>query len=221
MNLTRVGEVNWTGENEEEELEDVSSNSAESALNRNGKTRKISSVRDTGFVVPSEILYMLLYYLTLPLKIAIYLTTPDVRRKGSEHRAILSILMSFSWLAVESYVLIICLNEMAILFRINSDSFGYTVGAWAASYPALWSSVVVARNGFGDMAASNALGSNTFSNLIGLGIPWLLYTLSSGSQQPYNAIQDAGVVLFTTILTILLFLIYGMVALAGFKLTYW
>jgi Ca2+/Na+ antiporter len=36
---------------------------------------------------------------------------------------------------------------------------------------------VVARKGLGDMAISNALGSNVFSVLVGLGLPWFLYPI--------------------------------------------
>jgi Ca2+/Na+ antiporter len=54
---------------------------------------------------------------------------------------------------------------------------GLTVGAWGASMPTLWSSVVVAKRGSGDMAISNALGANVFSVLVGLGLPWFAYPL--------------------------------------------
>ena len=33
------------------------------------------------------------------------------------------------------------------------------------------------KEGFGDMAVSNAIGSNVFDFLICLGVPWLLQTL--------------------------------------------
>ena len=39
------------------------------------------------------------------------------------------------------------------------------------------SSVLVARDGFGDMAVSNAIGSNVFDIDLGLGFPFLLRIL--------------------------------------------
>ena len=36
------------------------------------------------------------------------------------------------------------------------------------------SSVLVARDGFGDMAVSNAIGSNVFDINLGLGLPFLI-----------------------------------------------
>ena len=54
--------------------------------------------------------------------------------------------------------------------------------------PSLWSSMVVARLGCGDMAVSNALGANIFSILVGLGMPWFSYALYT--QRNYDGIKD-------------------------------
>jgi Ca2+/Na+ antiporter len=53
--------------------------------------------------------------------------------------------------------------------------------------PTLWSSMVVAKKGYGDMAISNALGANVFSILVGLGLPWFLYPIYTN--KPYDGIQ--------------------------------
>jgi Ca2+/Na+ antiporter len=45
----------------------------------------------------------------------------------------------------------------------------------------MMSSIIVAKQGRGGMAISNALGSNVFDILIGLGIPWLILILSQQS----------------------------------------
>ena len=39
------------------------------------------------------------------------------------------------------------------------------------------SSILVARDGFGDMAVSNAIGSNVFDINLGLGLPFLIRIL--------------------------------------------
>lgn len=43
--------------------------------------------------------------------------------------------------------------------------------------PNLFASVLVARQGLGNMAVSNAFGSNTFNIFIALGFPWMIGTL--------------------------------------------
>ncbi len=97
---------------------------------------------------------------------------------------------------------------------------GLTVAAWAASYPALWSSIVVAKNGYGDVASCNALGSNVFSNYIGLGLPWITYVAVYGGR-PYQALQDDGVVMSILLLVCIMVAYYAMVALNGFTLKSW
>lgn len=49
-----------------------------------------------------------------------------------------------------------------------------TVLAAGTSAPDLISSIIVVRRGHGDMAIANAVGSNIFDILIGLGLPWLI-----------------------------------------------
>merc|ERR1719274_322975 len=57
---------------------------------------------------------------------------------------------------------------------------GVTVLAAGTSVPDLLSSLIVARQGQGDMAVSSSIGSNIFDVLVGLPFPWLLYTIAKG-----------------------------------------
>ena len=119
------------------------------------------------FVPPVKTLHRMIYYLTLPLRIALYLTLPDVRTAGYEYLALLTMVVSLGWLFCMSYVLIVGLTFLCDLLGVSGMVAGLTVAAWAASYPALWSSVVLSRNRLGDLSICNALGSNTFNNFIG------------------------------------------------------
>jgi len=76
-----------------------------------------------------------------------------------------------------------------------------TILAGGTSIPDLLSSVIVAKQGRGDMAVSNAVGSNTFDILICLGLPWFVYILIKG--------QD--VVVATENLVSSIFLLFGTV----------
>ena len=53
-------------------------------------------------------------------------------------------------------------------------TFRLALGAAGTSAPDALVSFHVARNGLGDMAVSNALGSNIFDILLCLGLPWLI-----------------------------------------------
>ena len=88
--------------------------------------------------------------------------------------------VSIGFIALLSYFLV----EYAIVFsealHINPVVVALTILAAGTSVPDLFASVVVARQGRGDMAVANAVGSNVFDILIGLGLPWLLVLLAQG-----------------------------------------
>ena len=178
------------------------------------------SAEATLFSRPKGRLMLIMYYCTLPLRFLIYMTIPDVRRPKYENYCLLSIFNCLVWLAIQSYVLVESLTILSTLFNINSVILGLTVGAWVSSYPALWSSIVVARDGLGDMASCNALGSNTFNNLIGLGLPWLTYSMVHPGKA-YLALQDDGVVFSLGLLGALLLASYVLIALNNFVLKRW
>ena len=62
-------------------------------------------------------------------------------------------------------------------FGVPSKVMGFTVLAAGTSLPDLITSVLVAKQGAGDMAVSSSIGSNIFDILIGLPFPWLLYSI--------------------------------------------
>lgn len=53
---------------------------------------------------------------------------------------------------------------------------GITFLAAGTSVPDAMASVMVARQGLGDMAVSNTIGSNVFDICIGLALPWFIQT---------------------------------------------
>lgn len=64
-------------------------------------------------------------------------------------------------------------------FTVTNESVfirGLTFLAAGTSVPDLLSSVIVARKGEGDMAVSSSIGSNIFDILIGLPVPWIIYS---------------------------------------------
>lgn len=59
---------------------------------------------------------------------------------------------------------------------IPDTVMGLTFVAAGVSIPDALSSMAVIKEGYGDMAVSNAVGSNVFDILICLGLPWLIQT---------------------------------------------
>ena len=111
-----------------------------------------------------------------PFRLAIEWTVPDVREEGKEGYYGGAIFVCIMWLAVFAYALCECLTILGQWLNIPAVIMGLTFSAVGTSFPNLWCSLVVARNGQGDMAVSNALGSNTFNILVALGLPWLIFT---------------------------------------------
>ncbi len=102
--------------------------------------------------------------------------------------------------------------------------------AIGTSIPDLISSIIVARQGRGGMAISNALGSNIFDILIGLGIPWMIILLLTdgplvvGKENLFSSV----ILLFASVLVVLFILLvrkwkigkYSGMFLIGVYLTY-
>ena len=79
-----------------------------------------------------------------------------------------------SWLLVESAVII---SEG---IGVPKYIIALTILAFGTSVPDMISSIIVAKQDRGGMAVSNALGSNVFDILIGLGLPWMLLIIAKG-----------------------------------------
>lgn len=106
---------------------------------------------------------------------------PDVERRPKLYGVtfIISVLIIalVSWVLVEQVIIV------ADVLHINSVFLALTVLAAGTSIPDLIGSIVVAKQGRGDMAVSNAVGSNVFDILIGLGLPWLIYGIYHGGKE--------------------------------------
>ncbi len=84
------------------------------------------------------------------------------------------LIAGLSWVLVESAI------HISHLLNIPEAIIALTVLAVGTSVPDLISSLIVAKQGRGDMAVSNAIGSNIFDILVGLGLPFLIVMLISG-----------------------------------------
>lgn len=113
------------------------------------------------------------------------------------------IIIGLSWVLVESAVV------LAVALNVPAVIIGLTVLAAGTSVPDLISSIIVARQGRGGMAISNAIGSNIFDILIGLGLPWLLVLTFSGGAISVASenLNSSIILLFATVVSILFLLI--------------
>lgn len=80
------------------------------------------------------------------------------------------------WTGLLCYVLVWIVSIIGFTLGIPDVIAGLTLLAAGGGVPDAISSLLVARQGDGDMAVSNAIGGNMFDILICLGLPWLLKT---------------------------------------------
>jgi len=118
-------------------------------------------------------------------------------------------LVSIAFVAVISYALAESAVILAEAIHVPAVVVALTVLAAGTSVPDMFASIAVARQGRGDMAIANAVGSNIFDILVGLGLPWVL-AIALGSEA--IAVDTAGLMtsaflLFGTVLLLFIFLL--------------
>lgn len=98
---------------------------------------------------------------------------PDSNKNNNNY--IFAFIISIAFIGVLSHTLVHSASHIGDEFELSATFMGLTILAAGTSIPDLLSSVAVAKKQKGDMAISNAVGSNIFDILFGLGAPWLIY----------------------------------------------
>ena len=122
-----------------------------------------------------------LYMVTFPMLLILYATIPDVRKQKWTDYYPVTMITGVGWLAIMAYGMMNAAEAAGCLAGLQEDLMGLTVTAAGTSLPNLFASVLVARQGLGNMAVSNAFGSNTFNIFIALGFPWFIGTIINGT----------------------------------------
>ena len=86
-------------------------------------------------------------------------------------------ILSIGFISLLSWLLVTSAVGISEALGVPELLIGITIVAIGTSVPDLISSVIVAKQGRPGMAINNAIGSNTFDILIGLGLPFLIYSL--------------------------------------------
>lgn len=126
---------------------------------------------------PTRVSSQFFFVLTLPLMVIFYCTVPDVRVPGNRRWAWLGFFMSILHIMGCSVALVEWMEPLGEHLSIPAVIMGVTFMAMGTSIPDLVSSMVVARQGHGDMAVSSSIGSNIFDILFGLPLPWIAFTI--------------------------------------------
>uniref|UniRef100_A0A2K6U8R8 Solute carrier family 24 member 3 n=1 Tax=Saimiri boliviensis boliviensis TaxID=39432 RepID=A0A2K6U8R8_SAIBB len=132
----------------------------------------------TPFDPPSGKLETVKWAFTWPLSFVLYFTVPNCNKPRWEKWFMVTFASSTLWIAAFSYMMVWMVTIIGYTLGIPDVIMGITFLAAGTSVPDCMASLIVARQGMGDMAVSNSIGSNVFDILIGLGLPWALQTLA-------------------------------------------
>ena len=122
------------------------------------------------------------FALTLPITACLYYTVPDVRREGSRKYVVVGFVMSITWIAVYTYFMVWFATLIGETAGVPDAVMGLTFLAAGTSVPDLFSSIIVAKQGLGDMAVSSSVGSNIFDVTMGLPLPWIIRSAVDGGR---------------------------------------
>ncbi|XP_077447899.1 sodium/potassium/calcium exchanger 3 isoform X2 [Stigmatopora argus] len=135
---------------------------------------------DTGFNplrIPGGCSARIKWLVTWPLGVLLYCTVPNCVFPRWHRWFMVTFAASTLWIGIFSYLMVWMVTIVSFTLDIPDYIMGITFLAAGTSVPDCMASLIVARQGMGDMAVSNSIGSNIFDILLGLGFPWALRTL--------------------------------------------
>lgn len=134
---------------------------------------KVEHFQPSGQMSRKEKVWNILIY---PLKGIYLLTIPDCSVEGKQKWFIITFSMSCVWISILSYFMVWFITIIGFNLRIPDTVMGLDFIAAGASIPDAIASLIVVREGLGDMALTNAIASNVFDILVCLGLPWFIKT---------------------------------------------
>jgi len=156
------------------------------------------------------------WFFTLPLMVLFYCTMADIRQVGKYKYCYMTFMISIIWIGVFAYLMVNWAIAIGDTIKIPNYIMGMTFLAAGTSIPDLLSSVIVAKQGHGDMAVSSSIGSNIFDILVGLPIPWIFFILLR--QEPVQIIS-CELALSVLVLIGMLIAVVTAIKLSGWKMS--
>ncbi|XP_071559907.1 probable sodium/potassium/calcium exchanger CG1090 isoform X2 [Temnothorax nylanderi] len=153
---------------------------------------------------------MFTWGLVYPIHFMCRATMPDCRQEKWRSWYPFTFCISMIWISFYSYIMVWMITIIGSTLGIPDTVMGLTFVAAGVSVPDALSSLAVIKEGLGDMAVSNAVGSNVFDILVCLGLPWFIQTamIQPGSHVnvtsrglTYSTVSLLSTVLFLVVAT--------------------
>lgn len=115
-----------------------------------------------------------LFVFSYPFLVAFTYTIPDCENDKWERFYSVSFIISIIWIGGLCYLMVDFASRIACMLHVSPIVMGQLVLSVGTSVPDAIGSMIAAKAGEADMAVANAIGSNVFDILLGLGFPWFL-----------------------------------------------
>lgn len=120
----------------------------------------------------ADMLTLVSWRVVYPIHYLCRLTMVDVKQEKYKNWYPVTFCISMIWISFYSYFMVWMITIIGFTLGIPDTVMGLTFVAAGVSVPDALSSIAVIKEGYGDMAVSNAVGSNVFDILVCLGLPW-------------------------------------------------
>lgn len=120
--------------------------------------------------MPESIGGKIFFVYCFPLLVLFKYSILDVRKKKWTNFYPVTMMTTVVWLAVMAEGMMTGAETSGCIMQIPQDVMGLTVAAAGTSLPNLFASLIVAKQGLGNMSVSNAFGSNTFNIFVALAV---------------------------------------------------
>ena len=114
----------------------------------------------------ADVLTIVIWHIVFPIHFMCKLTMVDVKQEKYKNWYPLTFFISMIWISFYSYFMVWMITIIGYTLGIPDTVMGLTFVAAGVSVPDALSSIAVIKEGYGDMAVSNAIGSNVFDILI-------------------------------------------------------
>ncbi|XP_015121174.1 probable sodium/potassium/calcium exchanger CG1090 [Diachasma alloeum] len=157
------------------------------------------------------------WHLVYPIHYTCRATMPDCRQPKWRSWYPFTFCVSMVWISFYSYIMVWMITIIGSTFGIPDTVMGLTFVAAGVSVPDALSSLAVIKEGLGDMAVSNAVGSNVFDILVCLGLPWFIQTAMIQPGSHVNVTSRGLTYSTVSLLSTVVFLVFA-THLNGWKL---
>ncbi|XP_055381176.1 probable sodium/potassium/calcium exchanger CG1090 isoform X2 [Condylostylus longicornis] len=160
---------------------------------------------------------LIYWHVVYPIHYVCMYTMPDCRTEKFRNWYPFTFVISMVWISFFSYFMVWMITIIGSTLGIPDTVMGLTFVAAGVSVPDALSSIAVIKEGYGDMAVSNAVGSNVFDILVCLGLPWLIQTAIISPGSHVNVISKGLAYSTLSLFSTVLFLLVS-IHLNGWKL---